>query len=101
VGESGSGKSVSALAILGLQTPENSIVGAGSEILFGGKNVLRLTPEELLRIWAASTGTNALARRPGDPLPRLALDGIAVVEMNDAGLCAHFRLWWHSVVANS
>ena len=48
---------------------------------------------------AASTGTNALARKPGDPLPRLALDGIAVVELNDAGLCQHFRLWWHSVAA--
>jgi len=47
VGESGSGKSVSALAILGLLPPENSIVGAESEILFGGKNVLRLSPEEL------------------------------------------------------
>ena len=59
----------------------------------------QVTSEELFRIWAASTGTNALARKPGDPLPRLALDGIAVVELNDAGLCTHFRLWWHSVVA--
>ena len=55
--------------------------------------------EELFRIWAASTGTNLIARNPGDPLPRLALDGIAVVDWNDAGLCQHFRLWWHSVVA--
>ena len=57
----------------------------------------QVTSEELFRIWAASTGTNALARKPGDPLPRLALDGIAVVELNDAVLCEHFRLWWHSV----
>jgi limonene-1,2-epoxide hydrolase len=61
----------------------------------------QVTSEELFRIWAASTGTNALARKPGDPLPRLALDGIAVVELNDAGLCEHFRLWWHSVVADA
>jgi peptide/nickel transport system ATP-binding protein len=47
VGESGSGKSVSALAMLGLLPPENSIVGGESEILFDGKNVLRLSPEEL------------------------------------------------------
>lgn len=57
----------------------------------------QVTSEELFRIWAASTGTNALARKPGDPLPRLALDGIAVIELNDAGLCEHFRLWWHSI----
>jgi hypothetical protein len=59
----------------------------------------QVASEELFRIWAASTGTNALARRPGEALPRLALDGIAVVELDDAGLCRHFRLWWHSVVA--
>ena len=47
VGESGSGKSVTSLAILGLLPPENSIIGANSEVLFGGKNVLRLSPEEL------------------------------------------------------
>jgi peptide/nickel transport system ATP-binding protein len=42
VGESGSGKSVTALAILGLLPPENSIVGAGSEILYAGRNLARL-----------------------------------------------------------
>ena len=47
VGESGSGKSVTSLAILGLLPPENSIIGAQSEIQFGGRNVLRLSPEEL------------------------------------------------------
>jgi len=56
---------------------------------------------ELFRIWAASTGTNLLARKEGDALPRLALDGIAVVDWNDAGLCTHFRLWWHSMVADA
>jgi limonene-1,2-epoxide hydrolase len=59
----------------------------------------QVTSEELFRIWAASTGTNALARKPGDALPRLALDGIAIVELDESGLCRHFRLWWHSVVA--
>ena len=59
----------------------------------------QVTSEELFRIWAASTGTNVLARNAGDPLPRLALDGIAVVEWNPAGLCTHLRLWWHSVAA--
>jgi limonene-1,2-epoxide hydrolase len=59
----------------------------------------QVTSEELFRIWAASTGTTMIARKPGDPLPRLALDGVAVVELDEAGLCLHFRLWWHSVVA--
>jgi len=59
----------------------------------------RVTSEELFAIWAASTGTNLIARRPGDPLPRLTLDGIAVVEWNAHGFCTHLRLWWHSVAA--
>ena len=59
----------------------------------------QVASEELFRMWATSAGTNLIARKPGDLLPRLALDGVAVVEWNDAGLCEHFRLWWHSVVA--
>jgi uncharacterized protein (TIGR02246 family) len=59
----------------------------------------RVLSEELFAIWAASTGTNLIARRPGEPLPRLALDGVAVVELAADGLCTHLRLWWHSVVA--
>jgi hypothetical protein len=58
----------------------------------------QVASEELFRIWAASTGTNLIARNPGDPLPRLALDGILVAEFNAAGRCQACRLWWHSVV---
>lgn len=58
----------------------------------------QVTSEELFRIWAASTGTNLLARTPGEPLPRLALDGIAVVQLDEAGLCRDFRIWWHSQI---
>ena len=53
VGESGSGKSVTALAILGLLPPENSIVDPASRILFGGRNVVGLPPGELRRIRGA------------------------------------------------
>jgi len=60
----------------------------------------QVASEELFRLWAASSGTNLLARKEGEALPRLALDGIAVVELDDAGLCRHFRLWWHRVVAD-
>lgn len=58
----------------------------------------QVASEEMFRMWAASAGTNMLARKPGDPLPRLALDGVAIVELDEAGLCAHFRIWWHSTV---
>ena len=53
VGESGSGKSVTSLAILGLLPPENSIIGKGSEILYGGRNVLLLDPAELRKLRGA------------------------------------------------
>ena len=42
VGESGSGKSVTALSILGLLPPENSIVDPRSRIVFGGRNLVGL-----------------------------------------------------------
>ena len=52
--------------------------------------------EELFRIWAASTGTNLVARNEGDPLPRMVLDG--VLQARFAGsLCSECRLWWHSM----
>src|SRR5438105_11956736 len=47
VGESGSGKSVTSLAILGLLPPENSIVDAKSEIIYGGRNLLKLPMRQL------------------------------------------------------
>ena len=53
VGESGSGKSVTSLAILGLLPPENSIIGKGSEIIYGGRNVLLLDPAELRKLRGA------------------------------------------------
>ncbi len=47
VGESGSGKSVTSLAILGLLPPENSIVDPGSEILYGGRNLVGMPLRDL------------------------------------------------------
>ncbi|MFO1315051.1 MAG: nuclear transport factor 2 family protein [Burkholderiales bacterium] len=60
------------------------------------RTTYQVTSEELFRIWAASTGTNVLARKEGDPLPRLVLDGIAVVRFDPDGLAREFRIWWHS-----
>ncbi len=53
VGESGSGKSVTALAILGLLPPENSIVAPQSEILYGDANLARLDQNALRKIRGA------------------------------------------------
>ena len=53
VGESGSGKSVTALAILGLLPPENSIVHQGSEIRYGGRNLADLAQRELRKLRGA------------------------------------------------
>ena len=56
----------------------------------------QVTSEDMFKMWAASSGTNMLNRQAGDPLPRLALDGVAIVEFAASGLCRDFRLWWHS-----
>ena len=48
VGESGSGKSVTSKAIMGLLAP-NKIVQEG-EILYDGRDILRLSEEELCKI---------------------------------------------------
>jgi len=61
----------------------------------------QVASEELFAIWARSTGTGLPARKPGDPLPRLTLDGMLVAEFDGTGLCRTCRLWWHSVVQDS
>ena len=47
VGESGSGKSVTSLSILGLLPKENALVLPGSEIVYGGRNLVGLPQSEL------------------------------------------------------
>ena len=56
----------------------------------------QVASEELFRIWARSTGTSLVARQPGDPLPKMVLDGVLKAEFA-GGLCARCRLWWHSM----
>ena len=53
VGESGSGKSVTALSMLGLLPKENASVLPGSEIQYGGTNLLELDAVELRRMRGA------------------------------------------------
>lgn len=59
------------------------------------RTTYQVASEELFRIWAASAGTNLVQRRPGDPLPRMVLDGVLQAEF-DGGHCTCCRLWWHS-----
>jgi hypothetical protein len=56
----------------------------------------QVASEELFRIWAQSTGTGLPPRKPGDPLPRMVLDGVLQASFS-GGLCAQARLWWHSM----
>ncbi|MGE3247423.1 MAG: nuclear transport factor 2 family protein [Beijerinckiaceae bacterium] len=56
----------------------------------------QVSSEKMFEMWAKSAGTGMIERKAGDPLPRLRLEGIAVVELGDDGLCRHFPLWWHS-----
>jgi hypothetical protein len=82
-------------------------IGLAYEVLYrherGGiahwRTSYQVASEELFRLWAASSGTNLLARKEGDPLPRLVLDGVAVVELDASGLCRDLRIWWHSQIA--
>jgi peptide/nickel transport system ATP-binding protein len=50
VGESGSGKSVSSLAIMGLLPKENATVGSNSQIIYGGRDLLKLPGEEMRKL---------------------------------------------------
>lgn len=56
----------------------------------------QVASEELFQVWARSTGTNLVARQPGDPLPRMVLDGVLQAEF-EAGRCKVCRLWWHAL----
>jgi peptide/nickel transport system ATP-binding protein len=53
VGESGSGKSVTSLSMLGLLPKENATIAPGSEIIYGGRNLVELDPIELRRLRGA------------------------------------------------
>ena len=53
VGESGSGKSVTSLSILGLLPKENALVLPGSEIRYGGRNLVELDAMELRKLRGA------------------------------------------------
>jgi peptide/nickel transport system ATP-binding protein len=53
VGESGSGKSVTSLSILGLLPKENALILPGSEIVYGGRNLIELDATELRKLRGA------------------------------------------------
>ena len=55
----------------------------------------QVASEELFQIWAQSTGTHLVARNPGDPLPRMVLDGVLKAEF-EGDVCQRCQIWWHS-----
>jgi len=57
----------------------------------------QVASEELFQIWAASTGTGLPDRKPGDPLPRMELDGMLSARFAASGLAEDVRIWWHSM----
>lgn len=56
----------------------------------------QVASEELFQIWARSTGTSLVARKAGDPLPRMVLDGVLQASFS-GNLCSQARIWWHSM----
>ena len=56
----------------------------------------QVASEELFQIWAASAGTGLPDRQPGDPLPRMELDGMLAARFSPSGLAQEVRIWWHS-----
>ena len=68
---------------------------AGSGIAHWNVNY-QVASEQLFQIWAQSTGTNLIARKPGDALPRMVLDGVLEASFS-GGLCSEARIWWHSM----
>ena len=60
----------------------------------------QVASEELFAIWARSTGTALPPRQPGDPLPRMVLDGVLHARF-DGALCRECRIWWHSMPGGS
>lgn len=57
----------------------------------------RVSSPELFEIWARSTGTGVPHLSPGDPLPRMELDGMLQARLAPDGLAQEVRIWWHSV----
>ncbi|MGI9367806.1 MAG: nuclear transport factor 2 family protein [Ruegeria sp.] len=59
--------------------------------------VYQVASEELFEIWAKSAGTGLPDRKPGDPLPRMELDGTLVAKFAEDGLAEKVQIWWHSM----
>jgi len=56
----------------------------------------QVASEELFQIWAKSAGTHVVARKRGDPLPRMVLDGVLSAEFAGSS-CRKCQIWWHSM----
>jgi hypothetical protein len=60
------------------------------------RTTYQVASEALFQVWAKSTGTSLVARKPGDPLPRMVLDGVLQATFS-GNHCSVARIWWHSL----
>ena len=72
------------------------LASAATSGLAHWRTTYQVASEELFQIWARSTGTSLVARKPGDPLPRMVLDGVLQAEFSGEH-CTVARIWWHSL----
>src|ERR1700736_4636235 len=79
VGESGSGKSVTSLSMLGLLPKENATIAPGSEIIYGGRNLVALDPIELRRLRGADI--SMMFQEPMTPLNPVFTVGFQLTEV--------------------
>ncbi len=57
----------------------------------------QVASEELFQVWPRPDRNEpGISRKPGDPLPRMVLDGVLQAEFQD-GQCRTCRLWWHAL----
>ncbi|WP_137700220.1 nuclear transport factor 2 family protein [Marimonas lutisalis] len=78
-------------------THTNTVLGETPDGGFAHWHVeYQVASEELFEIWAKSTGTGLPDRQPGDPLPRMILDGTLIGRFDAAGRATEVRIWWHS-----
>jgi uncharacterized protein (TIGR02246 family) len=79
-----------------IQVTYEILVSSAAEGIAHWHATYQVASEELFQVWAKSAGTSLVARNPGDPLPRMVLDGVLKAEF-EGDLCNHCSLWWHSM----
>jgi peptide/nickel transport system ATP-binding protein len=79
VGESGSGKSVSSLAVMGLLPPDTTIIHAGSQVVFEGRDLLALPVAA--RRWLCGKDISMIFQEPMSSLNPVFTVGFQIGEV--------------------